>query len=115
MLADHPRVAPRARFQRPDPLSSRKPAAQRGRERQRIVLAVLVGSAAIYLILYQPVGPAIYPRSIVIIDSLLLVSSIGGVRLLWRIIPGKVLRVRLSTSSARSFQPPGLAWLRPQS
>jgi FlaA1/EpsC-like NDP-sugar epimerase len=56
----------------------------------RIVLAVLVGSAAIYLSLYRPIGPAIYPRSIIVIDSLLLISMIGGIRLLWRIIPSVV-------------------------
>jgi len=56
----------------------------------RIVLAVLVSSAAIYLTLYRPLGPAIYPRSIIIIDSLLLISMIGGIRLAWRILPSAV-------------------------
>ena len=52
----------------------------------RIVLAVLIGSAAIYLFLYWPYGPAVYPRSIAIIESLLLISFLGGIRLLWRIL-----------------------------
>ncbi len=52
----------------------------------RIVLAVLIGSAAIYLFLYWPYGPAVYPRSIAILESLLLISFLGGIRLLWRIL-----------------------------
>ena len=39
----------------------------------RIVLAVFTSSAILYVALYRELGPGIYPRSIVIIDSLLLV------------------------------------------
>ena len=56
----------------------------------RIVLAVVASSTAIYIFLYRPYGPGIYPRSIPIIESLLLISFLGGVRLLWRILPEAV-------------------------
>jgi FlaA1/EpsC-like NDP-sugar epimerase len=56
----------------------------------RIVLAVFGSSLVMYLFVYRPLGPAGYPRSILIIDSFLLVCLLGGVRLLWRVIPGAV-------------------------
>lgn len=56
----------------------------------RIVTAVVASSVALHLLIYRNLGPAGYPRSLVIIDSLLLVSFLGGVRLLWRVVPGAI-------------------------
>ena len=53
----------------------------------RIVLAVFTSSLLLHVLVYRELGPAVYPRSIVIIDSLLLVCFLGGVRLLWRVVP----------------------------
>jgi len=52
----------------------------------RIVAAVIASDVALYALVYYRLGPAIFPRSIVIIDSLLLISFLGGVRLLRRIV-----------------------------
>ncbi len=56
----------------------------------RIVAAVLTSSVPLYLLVYQTLGPARFPRSIVIVDSLLLISFLGGVRLLRRVIQSAV-------------------------
>jgi FlaA1/EpsC-like NDP-sugar epimerase len=56
----------------------------------RIVLAIFTSSVLLHLIVYRELGPALYPRSIVIIDSLLLVCFLGGTRLLWRIVPSLI-------------------------
>ena len=40
----------------------------------------------VYAPIYSPLGPVGFPRSIVIIDSLLLISFLGGVRLIRRIV-----------------------------
>jgi FlaA1/EpsC-like NDP-sugar epimerase len=56
----------------------------------RIVLGVVTSSLALHVLVYGPLGPHGYPRSLVIIDSILLISFLGGVRLLWRIVPGAV-------------------------
>jgi FlaA1/EpsC-like NDP-sugar epimerase len=53
----------------------------------RIVLAVFTSSSLLYLLVYRQLGPSAYPRSIVAIDSLLLVFFLGGARLLWRVVP----------------------------
>ena len=53
----------------------------------RIVVAVFSSSVVIHLLLYQPLGPGGYPRSIIVIDTILLISMLGGVRLLWRVFP----------------------------
>jgi FlaA1/EpsC-like NDP-sugar epimerase len=63
----------------------------------RIVLAVLTSSVVLYAPLYSPLGPEGFPRSIVIIDSLLLISFLGGVRLIRRM----VLTVPRSVSGKR--------------
>ena len=54
----------------------------------RIVLGVLTSSLALYLLVYRDLGPAGFPQSIVIIDSVLLISFLGGVRLLRRVVQG---------------------------
>ncbi len=56
----------------------------------RIVLAVVTSSTLLHVFVYRQLGPAAYPRSIVIIDSLLLVCFLGGTRLLWRVVPSLV-------------------------
>lgn len=54
----------------------------------RIVVAVGASSVAAYAPLYITIEPAYLPRSIIVIDSLLLISFIGGLRLIWRITDG---------------------------
>ena len=56
----------------------------------RIVLAVLISSVILYAFVYRALSSVGYPRSILIIESLLLISFVGGVRLLWRILPDAV-------------------------
>jgi FlaA1/EpsC-like NDP-sugar epimerase len=53
----------------------------------RLVLAVLTSSTVLYATVYRPLGPALYPRSVVLIDALLLVSALGGMRLVRRLLP----------------------------
>jgi FlaA1/EpsC-like NDP-sugar epimerase len=60
----------------------------------RILLAVFTSSLLLYVLVVQRLGPAVYPRSIGIIDSVLLVCFLGGVRLIWRLLPGAILRPR---------------------
>ena len=61
----------------------------------RIFLATVTSSLALYLFIYAPMGPAGYPRSIVIIDSALLILLVGGARLSWRVVPRFHLRSKL--------------------
>ena len=56
----------------------------------RIVLAVFTSSLILYLLVFRDFGPAAYPRSIVILDAMLLVWFLGGVRLLWRVVPSVI-------------------------
>jgi FlaA1/EpsC-like NDP-sugar epimerase len=56
----------------------------------RIVLAVFTSSTLLHAVVYRELGPSAYPRSIVIIDSLLLICFLGGTRLLWRVVPSLV-------------------------
>jgi FlaA1/EpsC-like NDP-sugar epimerase len=58
----------------------------------RILLATGGSSVVLYLAIYNALGPAVYPRSIVIIESVLLIFFVGGVRLLWRIVPRGVMQ-----------------------
>lgn len=51
----------------------------------RIVLAVLASGALLYAPFYSPFGPQGFPRSIPVIDSLLLISFLSGARLIRRI------------------------------
>ena len=53
----------------------------------RIVLAVSTSTVILYVFVYGPLTPAVYPRSVVIIDWLLLICLLGGLRLVWRILP----------------------------
>jgi FlaA1/EpsC-like NDP-sugar epimerase len=53
----------------------------------RIVLAVFTSSTLLQVLVYRSLGPGTYPRSIVIIDSLVLVFFLGGARLLRRMVP----------------------------
>lgn len=57
----------------------------------RIVVAVVTSSVAAYAPLYTTIAPAYLPRSIIAIDSLLLISFIGGLRLIWRITDREAL------------------------
>jgi len=56
----------------------------------RIVLAVFASSTLLHFLVYRELGPALYPRSVVMIDSLLLVCFLGGTRLLWRMVPSLI-------------------------
>src|SRR5215207_4057941 len=56
----------------------------------RMLLGVFTSTLLLYLIVFQRLGPAAYPRSVIIIDSLLLVGFLCGVRLLWRLLPGAI-------------------------
>ena len=51
-----------------------------------ILLAVFASSLVLYGTLYFELGPAVYPRSVVVIDALLLVWFLGGVRLFPRLL-----------------------------
>jgi FlaA1/EpsC-like NDP-sugar epimerase len=51
----------------------------------RIVLATCTSTLTLYLLVYQRLGPGNYPRSIVIIDAMLVILLVGGARLLWRV------------------------------
>ena len=53
----------------------------------RIVLAVFSSSLVLYISVYGPLTPAVYPRSVVIIDALVLICLLGGLRLVWRMLP----------------------------
>jgi FlaA1/EpsC-like NDP-sugar epimerase len=54
----------------------------------RIVGAVGTSSLLFYLLLlYRGFGPAVYPRGVVIIDTLLLICSLSGLRLTRRMLP----------------------------
>jgi FlaA1/EpsC-like NDP-sugar epimerase len=52
----------------------------------RILLAVSTSTLLLYVLVYLPLTPALYPRSVVIIDALLLICLLGGLRLGWRIL-----------------------------
>ena len=64
----------------------------------RILLAVATSSVLLYVNVYRPLTPALYPRSVVIIDALLLICLLGGLRLAWRMAP---FRSRLTTIGRR--------------
>ena len=53
----------------------------------RIVLAVFSSSLVLFISVYGPLTPAVYPRSVVIIDALVLICLLGGLRLVWRMLP----------------------------
>jgi FlaA1/EpsC-like NDP-sugar epimerase len=53
----------------------------------RIIGAVFTSSLLLYLLLYRELGPAVYPRGVIIIDAMLLVCSLGGLRLSRRVLP----------------------------
>ena len=65
----------------------------------RIFLATLTSSLALYLFIYAPLGPAGYPRSIVIIDSALLGTACGRC--------ASVLARRSTIPSSVQTSPPG--------
>src|SRR5258705_3642262 len=50
-----------------------------------IIEAVAVSTGAFYLLAQTPVGPLTYPRSIFVIDALLLTLFLGGIRMVHRI------------------------------
>ena len=53
----------------------------------RILSAVFSSTLVLYVFVYRPLTPALYPRSVVIIDALLLICLLGGLRLVWRMLP----------------------------
>src|SRR5262249_34958157 len=48
---------------------------------QALIGAVGTSSAAFYVLTLSPIGPAVYPRSIFIIDATFLILLLGGARL----------------------------------
>jgi FlaA1/EpsC-like NDP-sugar epimerase len=60
----------------------------------RIFLSIATSSILLYLFVYRQLGATGYPRSIVVIDSMLLILLVGGARLSWRILPRLDLRSR---------------------
>jgi FlaA1/EpsC-like NDP-sugar epimerase len=59
---------------------------------QAIVVAVLTSSVLFAAVTYSPIGPEVYPRSVLVIDALLLILMLGGIRLARRLyanLPGK--------------------------
>jgi FlaA1/EpsC-like NDP-sugar epimerase len=59
---------------------------------QAIVVSVCVSSAAFAAFTFSPLGPTVYPRSIIVIDAVLLILMLGGIRLARRVyahLPGK--------------------------
>ena len=53
----------------------------------RILKAVAGSSVALYLVIHGLMGRAAYPRSVFVIDALLLLLMLGGVRMTRRIVP----------------------------
>ena len=65
---------------------------------QRIVSAVVTSSALFAAVTFSPVGPNLYPRSILVIDAVLLILMLGGIRLARRVysnLPGKAVGKRI--------------------
>jgi FlaA1/EpsC-like NDP-sugar epimerase len=56
---------------------------------RNIVAGVFSGTVVFYLLVHWGVQLAAYPRSIFIIDSLLLIFTLGGARLIWRASQGR--------------------------
>ena len=56
----------------------------------RIVVGVSTSSIVLYFSVYGNVAPAGYPRSVMVLDALLLVFLVGGVRLARRVIPSMI-------------------------
>ena len=53
----------------------------------RIVLAVSASSLVLFVTVYAELGPARYPRGVIVIDTLFLICTLGGLRLLRRVVP----------------------------
>jgi FlaA1/EpsC-like NDP-sugar epimerase len=56
----------------------------------RILLAVFTSTVIMYPLVYRGLSPSVYPRSVPILDAILLVCFLGGVRLLWRVVPSVI-------------------------
>ncbi len=67
----------------------------------RILIAVFTSSVLLQVAVYHDLGPGLYPRSIVIVDSLLLVCLLGGARLLCRVVLWRVVPSLTSTKPGR--------------
>ena len=52
----------------------------------RIVIAVFTSSVIVYAFVHGPLGPGVVPRSVLLIETLLLVCLVGGIRLAWRLM-----------------------------
>ena len=61
----------------------------------RILFAVASSTLLLYGFVYRPLIPEVYPRSVVIIDALLLTCLLGGLRLVWRMLPYLTRAVRV--------------------
>jgi FlaA1/EpsC-like NDP-sugar epimerase len=60
----------------------------------RIVVAVSASTLALYLSVFGHVTAPGYPRSVILLDAILLIFFVGGVRLLRRVLPSMVIRTK---------------------
>jgi FlaA1/EpsC-like NDP-sugar epimerase len=67
---------------------------------RNIVLAVGMSSALFYIVIHTIVGMKAYPRSVMLIDPLLLVCLMGGVRLAHRMFPTVLPALRSAAAIA---------------
>jgi FlaA1/EpsC-like NDP-sugar epimerase len=56
----------------------------------RILFAVFTSTVIMYPLVYRGLSPAVFPRSLPILDAILLVCFLGGVRFLWRVVPSVI-------------------------
>ena len=69
---------------------------------QNIVASVLLSSFAFYVATTLTPNMQMYPRSVVLIDALLMMFLVGGLRLLVRMLRGRVLKARRDKSETPS-------------
>jgi FlaA1/EpsC-like NDP-sugar epimerase len=60
----------------------------------RIVVAVSASTIALHLSVFGHVTSPGYPRSVILLDAILLIFFVGGVRLLRRVVPSMIVRTK---------------------